>query len=665
MRRSYCLAALLLLAMLAAGCSAATPAPTPPSTPVATSTPRPTATATPVPTDTPTPSPLTPAAIFQQVSPSIAYVETEIGSGSGFLIEGGYLVTNAHVVEPFETVRVVFPDGAEFLDAPVANVDLLADLAIVGPLDTELPPLALKDREDLAVGSRVYLIGYPGEVDKFPQPTISGGIISRMREWTTAGISFFQTDASVAGGQSGGILASELGELIGISGQAFAGAKYALVASAKDIEPRVDALIRGEDIDGLGKRMTYDPTKANKHQLVVLEDDWTTDTFVMQEPLGTSITLDLDGEADFGFFVQDPAGFWVAFENNSYGNKEHAEFVTEVLGPHFITVYQNEKRNSVADLRSNVKLAPLRDPDDRLQPKLGEPTAGNIDYPGDSDVFRLYLHAGDRVNIHVESLIIDPVVMIDMVAIPNDDDDPMKDDDSGAGIFGRDAELTLEAPATGSYLLIVEATNHQTGGYVLTVANSQEGDPTPMAPAPTPTPIASSLGNMNLYTSHALPAFSFQYPEGWSDRSANAAYNRMCTQVDACLFSTDPPLVLAITLEDLSALGFAAMTQEDYTQLTITGLETIDPNSELLRQETYINEQGTEITELEYQLEGGRVFARRLIHVIDEQGVNVTALIPGQLPNQSAEQAALVDELHEESNRLVDYIFNSFAEGNK
>ena len=109
----------------------ATPSPTPRPTPTATPKPTATPTHTPESTATPTPSPLTAAEIFAQVSPSVAFIETSVGTGSGVLIDGGYVVTNAHVVWPFDEVRVVFPDGSEFPDAPVANWDLLGDLAIL------------------------------------------------------------------------------------------------------------------------------------------------------------------------------------------------------------------------------------------------------------------------------------------------------------------------------------------------------------------------------------------------------------------------------------------------------------------------------------------------------------------------------------------------------
>ena len=262
--------------------STPTPSPTPTATPkpTATATPRPTATASPQPTATrpPTPtatpatSPLTAAEIFAQVSPSVAFIETSVGTGSGLLIDGGYVVTNAHVVWPFDEARVVFPDGSEFLDAPVANWDLLGDLAILGPLDTSIGPLDLVGGEDLAIGSDVFLVGYPGEAEEFPQPTISGGLISRLREWEAIGMTYLQTDAALAGGQSGGVLVSEDGDVIGISGLFFADA-FALVASASDVLPRVQRLISGEDVSGLGDRRVPDSGGALEHELT-LNNEW-------------------------------------------------------------------------------------------------------------------------------------------------------------------------------------------------------------------------------------------------------------------------------------------------------------------------------------------------------------------------------------------------------
>ena len=85
-----------------------------------------------------------------------------------------------------------------------------------GPIST---PQASTRR--VRIGSDLFLIGYPAELEDFPQPTITRGILSRLREWESIGITYLQTDASIAGGQSGGVLVSQHGEVVGISGFAF------------------------------------------------------------------------------------------------------------------------------------------------------------------------------------------------------------------------------------------------------------------------------------------------------------------------------------------------------------------------------------------------------------------------------------------------------------
>ena len=191
------------------------------------------------------PPKLTSAEIFKKVSPVIAYIQTSEASGSGVLIEGRYLVTNRHVVHPFETARVVFPNGAEYDGVPVRGWDLETDLAVLGPIDIATEPVPLIDGESTPIGADMYLIGYPAEFESFPQPTIVKGILSRLRQTGSGGITYFQTDASIAGGQSGGALVSDTGAVIGISGSSIADGKFALVASSADLLPRIRQLIAG------------------------------------------------------------------------------------------------------------------------------------------------------------------------------------------------------------------------------------------------------------------------------------------------------------------------------------------------------------------------------------------------------------------------------------
>lgn len=106
-----------------------------------------------------------------------------MGSGIAILIEDNYLLTHARTVWPRSEVRVLFPDGSEHPNAPVAGWDLVADLALVGPIETEIEPVRLVGGGDLPIGSDVYLIGYPDEEATPPQPSITTGILSQLHRW--------------------------------------------------------------------------------------------------------------------------------------------------------------------------------------------------------------------------------------------------------------------------------------------------------------------------------------------------------------------------------------------------------------------------------------------------------------------------------------------------
>ena len=299
------------------------PEPTVALTPTSTSTPSP----TPEPTATAAPTTLSSADVFSRISPSVAFIQTSTGTGSGVLVGGGYVVTNAHVVWPFDRVRVVFPDGTEHIAAPVANWDLMADLAVIGPIDSSVKEIRLVDGEDLTVGSDVFLIGYPGEVQEFPQPTITRGIISRTREWEPIEMTYFQTDAAIAGGQSGGVLVSDEGEVIGISGFSFTEAGFGVAASAADLLPLVQGLVRGDDIYGLGDRAVPKDQRDTEYD-ITLQGYWDRRVFVLNEPPGTEVYLTVTGNTDAIFAVGDVYGTAVLLVDETLSGKEAASFTT-------------------------------------------------------------------------------------------------------------------------------------------------------------------------------------------------------------------------------------------------------------------------------------------------------------------------------------------------
>ncbi|HEY52311.1 MAG TPA: trypsin-like peptidase domain-containing protein [Caldilineae bacterium] len=611
---------LAIIGIFLTGCATAEPTATP--TPPATATPIPTATSlptdTPVPTATPTPAPLKPNEIFDLVSPSVAFIETEAATGSGVLVDGGYVVTNAHVVWPFQEVRVVFPDGSEFLDAPVVGMDLMGDLAVIGPLETDLPALALVDGEDLIIGNDVYLIGYPGEVEEFPQPTISRGLISRMREWERIGMTYFQTDAAIAGGQSGGVLVSELGDVVGISGFTFADAEFGLVASAADILPRAEGLIAGEDVDGFGDLWSGLEEPQKRHSVTLL-NEWDSELFVVEGDVGTEIEIDVETKFDYAIYVSDVAGDYVTSADDVGAGDENLSFEIEWDAPYFIEVAHSDTWNSAATLRSNVPLRKFNDPQDGA-PRMtyGDTLLGSLDFPGDIDVYRIEMKKGDAVNIKVESVLVDSMVAINLMRGQAFEEFP-SDDDSGGGIFGMDAELTFEAPETGLYgILVFDGYGYDVGGYFISVDRPYDGAPTPVVIAPTPTPIHTDLGNMALYQSGRSPEFSIQYPEDWSEDNASDIVSTFCAVgAEICVVEPHQEAILMIVEEQLADLKLGPLSQDQYVALSLRLIERQGLGFEIKRQDKVTNANGYELDVIEMELADLGINMWQIYHVAD------------------------------------------------
>ncbi|GEM_PF-912173 len=436
-------------------------------------------------TATEAPETLTRPQIFDRVSPAIAFIQTEIGSGSGVLIEGGYLVTNAHVVWPFDAARVVFPDGTEFGKVPVKGWDLLTDLAVLGPIDAPAQPATLLDGESIPVATDMYLLGYPGEVEAYPRPAFVRGSLSRLREWEPVGITYFQIDALIIGGQSGGALVSAAGEVIGISGFKYKG-EFALAASSADILPRIRQLIDGDDPAGLGERQLSLEGGALRHELTSKSFG---EAYILDEPAGAAIEIELSG-ADVGRFqIFDSAG-----NELTDGETDAFSFVTESSGPHFLLLRGPVPGEST--LSSNRRLARFEDLDHDRRIRVGESLHGNIDFPADIDLFRLRLEKDETVEIVTRSVLADAYLAI----LGASEEEWVADDNSGGGLFGLDSRIVYRAPRTGEYFLLVKDTSWSApGGYVISVKQAEETDRL--------TPLASSGS-----PAHTVPVVSIHNP---------------------------------------------------------------------------------------------------------------------------------------------------------
>jgi len=146
--------------------------------------------------------------------------ETSTGTGSGFVIDkGGNVLTNFHVIQGADSVRVTLFDGSAH-PAKVVGVDANNDVAVLhidAPAE-KLFPMALGDSSSLLVGQKILAIGNPFGLER----TLSTGVVSSLDRSLRAkngrmikGI--IQTDAAINPGNSGGPLLNSRGMVVGMN----------------------------------------------------------------------------------------------------------------------------------------------------------------------------------------------------------------------------------------------------------------------------------------------------------------------------------------------------------------------------------------------------------------------------------------------------------------
>lgn len=200
---------------------------------------------------------LTVPQVVEKVTPAVVGVSTKSlvrdqffnvkeqeGLGSGFIInEDGYVVTNYHVINGAQEVKVIFSDGKE-VNAKVINYDAERDIAVIKITDdVKMPGIAqLGDSSTVKAGEEVIAIGNP--LGKEFSSTVTKGIVSspnrKMKTENGNVLDYIQTDAAINPGNSGGPLINSKGEVIGIN-------------TAKKV---------GEDIEGIGFAIPINEVKT-------------------------------------------------------------------------------------------------------------------------------------------------------------------------------------------------------------------------------------------------------------------------------------------------------------------------------------------------------------------------------------------------------------------
>ena len=166
-----------------------------------------------------------PDEFFDRFYPQMEYRERLPALGSGFIVDpSGVVVTNNHVTEGADEIKVTLPDGRQ-LPAKLMAASPVYDLAFVKVEGHDLPTIPLGNSDDLIVGEWAIAIGNPfGFLLDDPHPSVTAGVVSAthrdIKSEASEGGTYkdmIQTDAAINPGNSGGPLVNALGEVIGVN----------------------------------------------------------------------------------------------------------------------------------------------------------------------------------------------------------------------------------------------------------------------------------------------------------------------------------------------------------------------------------------------------------------------------------------------------------------
>ena len=151
--------------------------------------------------------------ITAMVSGAVVRIETNLGNGSGFLIDpSGLILTNNHVIKDADTITVRLESGKEY-SAIVKGRDLMRDMALLKITATGLPYLEIADSCGISTGQQVVVMGFPlGSV----RMVVTSGIISTIDFDRGENVIWIRTDSAINSGNSGGPMLDLRGRVVGI-----------------------------------------------------------------------------------------------------------------------------------------------------------------------------------------------------------------------------------------------------------------------------------------------------------------------------------------------------------------------------------------------------------------------------------------------------------------
>ena len=335
--------------------------------------------------------------VLKKLAPSMVTVQFRGDyAGSGFIVEGNYIVTAAHVFWGLPRIDVMFHDGTLHENVPVAAYDYFADLAFLGPIETSMPPVEFAEIDSPTVEDTAFIVGAPRGPGGI---SVSEGNFYSTWDWPEANATIVYASAESKSGMSGGPITNGSGEVIGVLVHRHGGG-FTSGPSSDTVKDRLEKLTRGEDITILGNRELPDAREGSREFEIVLRDRWDTAAFVS---VGSNHTLEFDSyrDVEYGFFDIDGYG---AFSPSFRSAQDRLTVQCCRTGPGFVEVRQPFDIERYLTLRSEAPLIRRDDPDDGRQLQIGDTIVGAIDTPADIDRYTIQLSRYKGIAVQVNAL---------------------------------------------------------------------------------------------------------------------------------------------------------------------------------------------------------------------------------------------------------------------
>ena len=399
--------------------------------------------------------------VLKKLSPSMVTIQFRgADGGSGFLVEGNYIVTAAHVVWGLPGIDVLYDDGTLHENVPIVGYDYFTDLAFLGPVDISAPTLEFAEFDSLMLEDTAFIVGDPRGPGGI---SVSEGEFYTIRDWPEADATIVYVSAASKLGMSGGPIVNGGGEVMGVLVRR-RGEEFSWGPSSDTVKDRLTKLARGEDITPLGLRELPDIGEGSREHRFFMRDQWDTATFVSK---GSNHTIEFDsyGDVEYGFFDINGVG---AFRPDFRTVQDGLTDRCCITGPGFIEVRQLFDIERHVTLRSNSPVVRRSDPDDGRPLRIGDTVTGAIDTPGDIDLYAFNLAAGESIAIRISAL------RRFFVTIDHADSPPYE---VGSGEVYFD-ELKYRAPVDATYTVALQVNPREFShphGYTLTALKSWVG----------------------------------------------------------------------------------------------------------------------------------------------------------------------------------------------